>query len=42
MLVQEERRLKKMTDHSLHLTFHDGPVTVTLSQVKRTRRIEFR
>jgi len=24
MLVQEEERLKKMKDHSLHLTFHDG------------------
>ena len=24
MLVQEEGRLKKMRDHSVHLTFHEG------------------
>jgi len=40
MLVQEEGRLNKMRDHSLHVTFHDGLVVVKLSHVKRIRRIK--
>jgi len=40
MLLQEEGRLKKLKDHSLHLTFHDGASGSKAKSGRRTRRIE--
>jgi len=40
MLVQEEGRLKKMKDHSLHLTFHGGASSSKAKPGKKNRKIE--
>ena len=38
MLVQEKGRLKKMQDHSLHLTFHDGTSSSKTKPSKKNKK----